>query len=904
MSQFFLRSLIFSLALLSVFFGNSQPTSSLPHQKIIFKIKETHRAEASNKSINIKGFNQILEEINGSKISKVFPNKKKEKRVENVDLSLIYELEYVASISVNEVIRKIRKLKITEYIEPYYFPKLCYTPNDSLLSGQYYLDIINAQAAWDLYKGDTNIVIGIVDTGWEPSHPDLAGNAKLNYEDPINGIDDDGDGYVDNYKGWDVAMNDNDASWESISHGVNVAGVAAAVTDNAEGIAGVGFNTKFMPIKISNNTGILTHAYQGIVYAADHGCFIINCSWGGYNYSQFNQDIINYATINKGCLVVAAAGNDNSEEIFYPAGYKGVLSVAATNQTDLKATFSNYGHYIDISAPGRNISITGINGTYNINSGTSLSSPIVSGAAALLKGLNPSYTNKQIEALIKSTADDIEGFNPSLIDRLGAGRLNLSSSVSTLDNYFLGLKDYSINDNNNNIFESGDELTIQTTFINYLNSISGVEITLSSTSPYVEIIKGNTTLPALGMMETFSSTTDLFKVKILEGGAFNDEILFKITISNEHIFYNEYFSILINPDYINLKENQVSTTITSKGNIGFVNEDNSIGEGFSYKGKQLLYEAGLMIGDGSERVADVVRGIGGSDKDFSSIINAKVTPPFVSSKDVYGVINDSPLLSPMNIKVDQYAYAYSEEPDDKYIIVVYEIENNSFTTLTNLYVGIFADWDIVDANLNKAKFDKDNKLSYVHSFNNEALYAGIKVLSNTNALAYCIDEDADISINGSGFSTEEKYLALSTSRINAGGNLGNDVAHVVSSGPLNLSPGERTRIAFAIIAGDNLNDLEESAASAQIKYISDNLDFIQKGERGNEFVIYPNPTSGKIRINTKDYLKLVTVTNVVGEIVTQKKTPFIDISQHPNGIYLVEVLTARGRSIQKVILSR
>ena len=115
------------------------------------------------------------------------------------------------------------------------------------------------------------------------------------------------------------------------------------------GIAGVGFNTKFLPIKISNSVGILTKAYQGIVYAADHGCFVINCSWGGYVASQFNQSIIDYATINKGCLVVAAVGNDNGNNPFYPAGYQGVLSVAASDPSDIKTIVSNYGYYVDVS---------------------------------------------------------------------------------------------------------------------------------------------------------------------------------------------------------------------------------------------------------------------------------------------------------------------------------------------------------------------------------------------------------------------------------------------------------------------------------------------------------------------------------------------------------------------------
>lgn len=409
----------------------AQVENNILSKTIIFKVSEQHRVNCNNNTIKIDQFNLLLNEIGVNKLAKVFPNKREEQRSGYVDLSLIYELTYTNSFKVNEVIQKLEELKIAEYIEPYYLPQLTYTPNDTLLSNQYYINLINADDAWNVTTGDTNIVIGITDTGWDPIHSDLVGNVKINYADPINGVDDDADGYMDNYLGWDLGMNDNDALWESLSHGVNVTGIAAAVTDNVTGISGVGFNTKFLPIKISNSVGVLTQAYQGIIYAADHGCFVINCSWGGYDSSQFAKNIIDYAIINKGCLIVAAAGNDNSDNIFYPAGYDGVFSVAATDQNDIKLTTSNYGSYIDISAPGGAIFTTGPNG-YSTNSGTSMAAPVVSGGAALLKSHFPSYTNNQIATLMRVTADDLNVLNPSYVNKLGGGRLNLFNAVTSI----------------------------------------------------------------------------------------------------------------------------------------------------------------------------------------------------------------------------------------------------------------------------------------------------------------------------------------------------------------------------------------------------------------------------------------------------------------------------------------
>ena len=300
----------------------AQEISLEDNSKIVLKLKTNNTALFLNKTTTNNFFKKIEDELSLKSFKQVFPSKNKSKEI--VDLSLIYTLNYHGKFSNEQIVDKLRQTKLFEYVELLSLPKLAYTPNDTDVFDQYYLNLIDAFNAWDLSNGDTNVVIGITDTGWDPSHPDLLGNVKFNYSDPINGIDDDGDGYEDNFMGWDLGMNDNDATYESTSHGVNVVGVASAETDNVTGIAGVGFKTKFLPIKISNSAGLLTHAYEGIVYAADRGCKVINCSWGSYEFSQYHQDVVDYA-LSKGCIIVAAAGNNNSENVFYPAGYKGVV---------------------------------------------------------------------------------------------------------------------------------------------------------------------------------------------------------------------------------------------------------------------------------------------------------------------------------------------------------------------------------------------------------------------------------------------------------------------------------------------------------------------------------------------------------------------------------------------------
>ncbi|MGB0887073.1 MAG: S8 family serine peptidase [Vicingaceae bacterium] len=884
--------------------GFSQKTTQTLAKTLIIKIKEEHRNKCSNNNIEIVKLNTILNAVGVNNVSKMFPQKTKNKIKGNVDISLLYEISYQNNISEQELIRKIKKLKIAEYVEPYYIPELAYTPNDTILPSQYCLSLINAENAWGINKGDTNIVIGITDTGWDTAHIDLQANVKVNYADPVNGIDDDNDGYIDNNMGWDLGMNDNNAHFQSSSHGVNVAGLAAAVTDNVAGTAGVGFNCKFLPVKISNNVGVLTRAYQGIVYAADHGCFIINCSWGSYVPSQFGQDIIDYATINKGSLVVAAVGNDDDETVFYPAGYDGVLSVAASEQSDLKADFSNHGYYVDVSAPGESLQVPQPNNNYGTNGGTSMASPVVAGGAGILKAQFPTYNNYQIAALIQATADDLNPNNSTYIDKLGSGRLNLFNGVSANSVQFLELINHQVSDNNNAIFEAGDTLNITGLFQNLLDPITTSTVTLTTTSSFVNIIDGTTTLPALATLDTVSNYSDRFTVEVLNGASLNEVIVFKAVISNGSFANNEYFEIILNPDYINLAENQISTTITSNGKIGL--NDNSKGLGFNYNGESLLFEGGLMIGDDFTRVADVVRGVSGRDQDFLAQQNVRFNPPYVSALDLFGTMNDGLLTSPMNIDIKQLSYAYANAPDDKYVIVVYDITNSGLSPLTNVYAGIFADWDIDDAGANKAGFDTARKMGYVHSTGIDTIYAAIKVLSSNNAVNYALDLDGSdvVDPNGNGYSSNEKYTSLSTNRNVAGGSGGADVAHVVSSGGFNLATGAKVTVAFAIIAGDSLSDIQMSADSAQYKYDMDALSVVENNINSTGFNVYPNPTNGILKINSLEKINQINVKNVMGEVVQTFRENTIDISSHSNGIYFVEVISRNKKSAQKVVLLR
>lgn len=285
-------------------------------QQIIFKIEEGKPLPQAPSSL----LHSYLTYIGGV-TEQMFPQA--EANLKKVDefgrktanLTTIYQTTYSASIPVSEVMAAIKKIGGVEYVQPHIIvkhfseDKISATPNDPRYTDQWHLAKINAAQAWDISTGNPFVKVAILDGGTNLSHTDL-GNIAYNYTDPIDGVDNDGDGWIDNYNGWNTGSNNNNVQYNSgggSNHGVAACGTAAATVNNSIFGAGVSYGSPYMPVKIANASGQFTGGERGIFYAAQKGAKIINCSWGNNYPWPLIEDVTRYAAINKGCLIVAAA---------------------------------------------------------------------------------------------------------------------------------------------------------------------------------------------------------------------------------------------------------------------------------------------------------------------------------------------------------------------------------------------------------------------------------------------------------------------------------------------------------------------------------------------------------------------------------------------------------------------
>ncbi|MDD3536486.1 MAG: S8 family serine peptidase [Candidatus Cloacimonetes bacterium] len=409
-----------------------------------------------------------------------------------------YRIMLSSDERIDEAVAALNKDKHLFYAELEAINRQKFVPNDPMLPQQYAHTRLQSFDAWDYVLGSRDVIVAITDSGVKWNHPDLRGNIWINpAEAPgmtINwdagtitggdGVDaGEGGGKKDDLVGWDFVGNDNNPiqNYATNDHGTHVAGCAAAVGDNSIGVVGTSPIASILVCKgapdNSPSTGV-QYAYDQVKYAGEIGAHIINASWGGPGSGTYPNSIVNYVT-TLGSTVIAAAGNENLEHTSsyqdYPADCMNALNVAATNSSDIKASFSDYGAPIDICAPGDGILSTIVAGnSYSSYSGTSMASPVAAGVAALVKSMHPEMNSEDLRFRLIYTADPIDDLNPNYVGKLGSGRINAFTATmfDKIPNVQLEEYDiYEIQGDNDGIPNPGERIGLKVKLNNLMTGL-------------------------------------------------------------------------------------------------------------------------------------------------------------------------------------------------------------------------------------------------------------------------------------------------------------------------------------------------------------------------------------------------------------------------------------------------
>lgn len=880
----------FYVILLSVTITCAQ-NSNFIHNTVI--VKYSSEKAANNRIADF----EYLCKTKARRTSKLFNTQKKDSPSANI--GRIFRIEYDGDESPIVIAKKMEQCEGVEYAQPYWIPELFDTPNDPKTGSQYYLQLTKAFDAYDISKGDSNIVIGIIDTGVDIYHEDLASSIKINYNDPINGIDDDGDGYIDNYRGWDLGCDDNNPISSANHHGTYVAGIASATANNGIGIAGVGYNTKFMPIKASEDTeGSLIACYEGIVYAADHGCKIINCSWGNTSKNPLCDDVVKYAQ-DKGCLIVAAAGNTGTDVKYYPASCEGVISVTGTNSADKKWSKSTFNHLVDISAPGEGIYATTYNSTYNSGNGTSFASPIVAAAAALVWAHRPELTATQVGELLRVTADNIDTIpaNSPYKGKIGSGRLNVFKAMNDTVSPSIRITDC-IFKSELEEFVSGSELTIRLTVCNYLKQVSDVTVTLASPDNRATINNATTKIDWIGTDESRGLN---FTAVLSDTLPENIAIPFCLHLDANGYSAYQYVELLVNPTFKDIEWGNMKSTIADNGKLGIYDYNAQLGNGFLYMNKHNLFSDGaLILALDNEKIASAFQ----NDNQFKCVEKPAI------SKDS-GVTHIKSVIKPDNISditvMQDFIFDGANLPNA--MICDYKIINSSDECFNNGALGLYFDWDIVNSLTNIIDYDANRRLSYIYNIGNENLYGGVCLITNGNATPYAFEfSENGSSMNiTSGFTNEQKWEAMNYARQKST-SVNIDLGAMLTFSNMKLGSRDTVEVKFAVIAGENLHELNKTADRAAELYNSKKDPYLSNKTVADGISIYPNPAQSVIHISQQSAIGQINIYNALGNLEISKETDSttadIDISRLADGNYIVEIVNSDGRTSRQLVAKR
>lgn len=777
-------------------------------------------------------------------------------------------------------------------------------------------------------------------------------DGKINLQDALaNGssfmdnIDNDQNNYTDDLFGWDFwasggisssITRDNNPFHDGTDHGTHVAGIAAAETNNGpDGIASAGFNTTYMAVKTGgipddpstqnvDESQAIGFGFEGIIYAANNGADIINCSWGSSGASQAEQDIINLVT-DMGSLVVAASGNEGIDEVGYPAAYNRVLAVGSVEPTGSVAIYSNYGYNLDVLATGTQIYSTSYNGGFVEKSGTSMSTPVVSGLAALVKAEHPGWSADRIGTQVRTSATYIDDTNPSsYANQLGHGSIN---ALRTVDTNLPGLKVVSssfVNDEGEKL-PVGQPGTVNLQLTNAGNDASGIDLQLEALNE--EGIQLSNPTQSLGTIAAGDTVQVSFDITITEDFNLQQTPTLRLSFSAGGNSYSDFDIVQYNDLlYDVIAGNNVKTSFAADGTIGFTNPLSGTGgvgfiprepQGNGYKkGENLLFEGGLMV-QYNDELFDAVRTQNGVSRDFKP---KQVFYTRQENNQVYGYtrfLTEADTAKQASIEVETYAL---DDPTlSNVVFVKYTIHNpNNFFVMEDVYAGLFNDWDLgSNSGDNNVSFSESDSLLYISDGSSNSSVPVVAVahlgpISGALAIDNTIEGQKDSLTFGiyDGFSDIEKKNALTSQTVRTSVQ-NTDVSAVVASGPYTIPPKANVTVGFAYAFGDDLSQLRNQIANARQRNLfavssTGKAKSTNRPQQTKLFQNYPNPfqNNTRLRIDLQQSTEVtLTVYNALGRKVRTLANRTFDSGSHfirfdagnlSSGVYFVQMETSQG----------
>ncbi len=843
-----------------------------------------------------------------------------------------YRLRFDSALSPEEFCQKLKKqFSDIEIAEPVAVDEMLgsYIPNDEYVYQQALLSQCKIFDLWDQWKGDTNMVIGISDGGIYQEHEDLTNSIATNWgEIPNDDIDNDNNGYVDDYRGYNFAYEMDGTprgdTYHSGNHGSGVAGIACATTDNTIGIAGVAFNCRFFPIKTATRWGTsIIFGYESIVYAAVRGFKVLNCSWGSIKrFSQIDQSIIDYAA-SRGVAIVAAAGNANgSLAPFYPASYFGVMSVGNVDLTDRIAGSSSIGAYLDIMAPGQSSYITtNVQGGYMVepSGGTSFASPVVAGVLALVRSKYPQLSPLEAIEFTRQATDDIGDLNPT-IKGIMRGRVNGFKAINTPPFSIPGIvfidKTLQIDgDTISRIFEN-QIADLEIKCKNILGDAQNLRFVLSMGYDFDQAIDViDSSVLVANVPRNGEITLKGFKIRAKKN--YDALVIFRVDVYGKNNYHDFFmFPFIPTPEMTTFGNNVIRFSVGDRGQIGFFGSDEDIqGIGLTYKNfGNMIYNAGLMLTAKQGTNIFSSTATFGNFSPYTDFISVK---PFTKPDITKGIVNDKASFHSIGAEIEQ---VFNIPPNDFPIVSVdITVTNQSSYKYDAMAVGYYFDWDIIpdtDSNLVELLPEAiPNELQSVaaaaefakfYSDNANSPNCGCAVFSNnTNFIAAASGMNYNLIKE---FTLEEQYASLNTGISIQYPDI-DDINMVVGmSFPGGLGLKEKRSFKFLFGCADSKDELALAFRNALLGN--------SVGELKNNNIsvsVLPNPSHAQLNVMMENVAKgtVVSYYNILGEkvlddniiSVTSMNTAITkDISSLPTGIYFIRIISGKELKTQKFIV--